>query len=149
MDQGGSNMKKHHLWLLLLILAIIGIYILENQDQPIKESKSSTPLITNDSITENNQVLVTFIELGSTNCVPCKKMQPIMKSIESKYGEQIKVIFFDVIKDKKPAEDYKVSIIPTQVFLDKSGTEIFRHVGYYPEEEIDKFLQLQGLKVQS
>jgi thiol-disulfide isomerase/thioredoxin len=29
---------------------------------------------------------VTFIELGSVNCIPCKQMQPVMKSIEEKYG---------------------------------------------------------------
>jgi thioredoxin 1 len=30
--------------------------------------------------------LITFYELGSVNCIPCRKMQPIMKSIEEKYG---------------------------------------------------------------
>ncbi len=39
---------------------------------------------------------VTFIELGSVNCIPCEAMQPIMKRIEKKYGEQVKVIFYDV-----------------------------------------------------
>ena len=34
---------------------------------------------------------VTFVELGSVNCIPCKQMQPIMKSIEEKYGDQVKV----------------------------------------------------------
>jgi thioredoxin 1 len=143
-------MKKHNLWLLLLTLAIVGIYILENQEKPIGES--CPPLIAlNDSITENNQALITFIELGSTSCVPCKKMQPIMKNIESKYGEQIKVIFYDVMKveNKEKSKEFGVRLIPTQIFLDKNGKEIHRHEGYYPEAEIDEFLQKQGLKIQS
>ena len=33
---------------------------------------------------------ITFVELSSVSCIPCKKMQPIMKNIEKKYGDQIK-----------------------------------------------------------
>lgn len=71
-----------------------------------------------------------------------------MKSIEEKYGNQIKVIFYDVWKDdqKKYADQYGVKLIPTQVFLDEKGVEFFRHEGFYPEKEIDKLLQKKGLK---
>jgi thioredoxin 1 len=91
---------------------------------------------------------ITFVELGSVNCIPCKQMQPIMKSIEEKYGEQVKVTFYDVWKDdqKKYAQQYGIKLIPTQVFLDENGKEFFRHEGFYPEAEIDKLLQGKGLK---
>jgi|APSaa5957512622_1039677.scaffolds.fasta_scaffold82265_2 thioredoxin 1 len=91
--------------------------------------------------------IITFVELGSVNCIPCKKMQPVMKSIEEKYTNQIEVIFYDVWKaaEKKYAQQYKVKTIPTQVFLDSTGVEIMRHIGFFPEKEIDKFLQSQGL----
>jgi thioredoxin 1 len=94
---------------------------------------------------------VTFVELGSVKCIPCKKMQPVMKSIESKYGNQIKVVFHDVWTDegKPQAEVFKIKLIPTQVFLDESEREFFRHEGFYPESEIDKLLQKRGLKVQT
>jgi len=100
-------------------------------------------------IKENH--LITFVELGSNNCIPCKKMQPVMKAIEEKYGQQIKVIFYDVWKEdqKKYAEQYGIRIIPTQVFLYKNGKEIFRHEGFFPESEIDKILQKNGLKPKS
>jgi thioredoxin 1 len=91
---------------------------------------------------------VTFIELGSVNCIPCKMMQPVMKAVEEKYGEQVKVIFYDVWtqEQKKYAQQYKIKLIPTQVFLDENGKEFFRHEGFYPESEIDKLLQVRGLK---
>ena len=91
---------------------------------------------------------VTFIELGSVNCIPCKQMQPVMKSIEEKYGDQVKVIFYDVWKDdqKKYAQQYGIKLIPTQVFLDVDGKEFHRHEGFYPESEIDKILKGKGLK---
>ena len=90
-------------------------------------------------------VKVTFIELGSVSCIPCNKMQPIMKSIETRYAGLVKVVFHDVMKDKAPAEKYRIKLIPTQVFLDASGKEITRHEGFFPEEEIDKILKAQGL----
>ena len=90
---------------------------------------------------------VTFIELGSVNCIPCKQMQPVMKSIEEKYAEQVKVIFYDVwTQEQKPyAQKYGIRLIPTQVFLDENGKEFFRHEGFYPEAEIHKLLQGKGL----
>ena len=94
--------------------------------------------------------LITFVELGSVNCIPCRQMQPVMKAIENKYGAQVKVVFYDVWKpeQRKYAEQYGIRLIPTQVFLDAAGKEFFRHEGFYPEAEIDKLLQKQGLKIQ-
>lgn len=59
---------------------------------------------------------ITFIEIGSTHCIPCKQMKPILKSIENKYKSQIKVIFYDINKDKDVVKKYNVKLIPTQVF---------------------------------
>jgi thioredoxin 1 len=93
--------------------------------------------------------LVTFIELGSVRCIPCRMMQPVMKSIEEKYGGQVKIVFYDVWTEQgQPyAAHYGIRLIPTQVFLDNNGKEFFRHEGYFPEAEIDKLLQKQGLKI--
>lgn len=90
---------------------------------------------------------ITFVELGSVNCIPCKKMQPVMKSVQKKYGSQLKVIFYDVWKEdqKHYSKKYGIRIIPTQVFLNEDGKEIMRHEGFYAEEEIDRFLQSKGL----
>ena len=91
---------------------------------------------------------VTFVELGSVNCVPCKMMQPVMKKVESKYGSQVKVVFYDVWtdKDKKMSEVYRIRAIPTQVFLDADGKEYARHEGYFPFEDLEKVLNQKGVK---
>jgi thioredoxin 1 len=88
---------------------------------------------------------ITFVELGSVSCIPCKKMQPVMKSIETRYAGQVKVVFHDVMKDRGPAQQFGIKLIPTQVFLDSTGKELMRHEGFFAEEEIDKFLKTQGL----
>jgi thioredoxin 1 len=100
---------------------------------------------------QNKKTKITFIELGSVNCIPCKKMQPIMKSLEKKYGEQLEVIFYDVWKSehKDKAKKYGIKLIPTQIFQDENGKEILRHEGFYPEKDIDKFLKSKGLKPKS
>ncbi len=107
-------------------------------------NKSKKPI----SKKKNDAIKVTFVELGSVNCMPCKMMQPVMADIEKEYGPQVKVIFYDVWKqeNRQYAEIYKVRVIPTQVFLDKDGKEFARHEGYYPKEGIIKILQTQGVE---
>jgi len=90
---------------------------------------------------------VTFVELGSVNCIPCKMMQPVMEAIEEEFGSQIEVVFHDVWKDAEPGRKYGIKLIPTQVFLDETGTEFFRHEGFFPKEDIEKLLVEKGLKI--
>lgn len=91
---------------------------------------------------------ITFVELGSVRCIPCRAMQPVMKAIEERYGDQIDIIFYDVwTPDQRHyAQEYKIRLIPTQVFLDSTGTELMRHQGFFPEQKIVEFLESQGLK---
>ena len=89
----------------------------------------------------NSSAKITFVELGSTTCIPCKQMQPVMKSIETRYAGQVKVIFHDVLKDRSKSQEFGIKLIPTQVFLDAGGKELMRHEGFFAEEEIDKFLK--------
>lgn len=94
--------------------------------------------------------LVTFVELGSVNCIPCKMMKPVMADVEKEYGDKISVVFYDVNKDRQKASDYKIRVIPTQVFLDKNGKEFHRHEGFYPKEEIIKLVDKKlGIKRQN
>ena len=109
------------------------------------QSKTDKPQANNDA--KAIKPLVTFVELGSVKCIPCRQMQPVMKAVEEKYGKQVNVVFYDVWKDdqREYAEKYGIKVIPTQVFLDKEGKEFFRHEGFFPEAEIDKLLQKRGL----
>jgi len=118
------------------------------------ESKDQTPDIKKEVKIEKTVAKVrempkvTFVELGSVNCIPCKQMQPIMEDIENEYPTQVKVVFHDVWtqKGKVDAEKYKIKLIPTQVFLDSLGKEYFRHEGFFPKEELVKILKQKGVK---
>lgn len=89
---------------------------------------------------------VTFLELGSDRCIPCRQMQPIMKEIAASFPEDVLVVFYDVWEDPAPARKYKVQLIPTQIFIDAEGKEFFRHMGLYPKEEILKVLEKMGAR---
>jgi len=101
-----------------------------------------------DTLSLDNIYKVTFIELGSVRCIPCREMQPIMKSIEEKYGREVNVVFHDVLSEEGQSYGVKFGIkaIPTQVFLDSKGKEYYRHVGFFSEGELVRVLKMQGVK---
>lgn len=98
-------------------------------------------LIVSDETLDFSKHKVTFIELGADKCIPCKAMKPVMHEIAQEYKGTIQVVFYDVWKTPKYAQNYGVKLIPTQVFFDKNGKEIFRHVGFYAKEKILKMLK--------
>ncbi len=130
-----------------LVTLLVATACSQSSNNPGKDGKGNLT-------SENTQVAgqkykVTFIELGSVRCIPCKQMQPVMKSIEAKYGKDVKVDFHDVWTDAgKPfGVKYGIEAIPTQVFLDETGKEYYRHVGFFPEDELVKILQMKGVKI--
>jgi len=102
-------------------------------------------LVTNRLDIDFSKHLITFIELGADRCIPCKAMQPIMKEIAETYADRVQVVFYDVWKDPEPARKYGIQLIPTQVFIDQKGNEVFRHVGLFPKEEILALLKKHGV----
>jgi len=103
-------------------------------------------LVTNRLDVDFSAFKVTFIEIGADRCIPCKKMQPIMKEIAAEFAEDVQVVFYDVWKDPEPGRKYGIQLIPTQVFLDAKGKEFYRHVGFFPKEQLVAVLVKQGAK---
>lgn len=92
--------------------------------------------------------LVTFVELDSVNCVPCRAMQPVMDEIKARFPGKVEVLFYDVwTKEGQPyGRHFGIRLIPTQVFLDKDGKEYYRHEGFLALEEVLKALERGGVK---
>jgi thioredoxin 1 len=88
--------------------------------------------------------MVTMVDLGAHSCIPCKMMAPILQKLEKKYQGKAAIVFVDVWKDKEPAHKFGVRAIPTQIFFDKGGNEVYRHEGFMSENAIIKQLENMG-----
>ena len=87
----------------------------------------------------------TMVEFGADGCRPCDLMQPIVDKLRGKYAKRLNIVFIHVREEQNLSTRYGISSIPVQVFFDKTGREFFRHVGFFPEEEIEKILIQMGV----
>ena len=84
-----------------------------------------------------------LVEVGAAKCIPCKMMAPILDELRDEYTDKLDVISIDVKKNPNAIQEYEIDLIPTQIFYDASGNELFRHVGFFSKEEIlDKWKEL-------
>ena len=104
-------------------------------------SRIAKPASVEDMLNSVDKFKLTLIELGSDNCRPCRMMTPILEKVAAAYTNQVRVVFFDVWKSQAAGQHYQIQSIPTQIILDATGREIFRHVGYYPYEELNTAIE--------
>ena len=90
--------------------------------------------------------MVTMVDLGAKKCIPCKMMAPILEKLEKVYAARAAVVFFDVWEDPAPAKRFGIRAIPTQIFFDKDGKEVYRHEGFLSEKEIVSRFQDMGVQ---
>ena len=90
--------------------------------------------------------MLRVVDLGADKCIPCKQLAPILEELRKEYAGRVVVEFIDVWKNPQAGEPYKIRVIPTQVFFDADGKEVWRHEGFLPKAEfIAKFAEL-GVK---
>ena len=77
-----------------------------------------------------------LLDLGADKCIPCKMMMPILEKLETAYAGQLEVQFIDVWKNRDAGAQYGIRSIPTQIFFDAEGKELFRHEGFFAREDI-------------
>ncbi|HEY9070395.1 MAG TPA: thioredoxin family protein [Candidatus Ozemobacteraceae bacterium] len=88
-----------------------------------------------------------LVDLGSVRCISCKEMEPILEEAKKLYTGKAEVEFIDIWQNKDAASAYAVRMIPTQVFFDATGKEVFRHVGVLPMGDIQKQFECMGIPV--
>jgi thioredoxin 1 len=87
----------------------------------------------------------TMVEFGATGCVPCDMMTPILADLRKKFPEKLNVLFVHVGQEQILGARFGIQGIPVQVFFDKTGREVFRHTGFFPQEELEKKMTQLGL----
>lgn len=88
----------------------------------------------------------TVADFGARTCIPCKKMAPILEELSRELKGKANVTFTDVWATTGLAQDYRVQMIPTQIFFDAKGKEVKRHMGFMSKPDILKELKAAGLK---
>ena len=87
-----------------------------------------------------------IVDFGATGCRPCDMMAPILVDLKKRYEGKLNVLFVHVRTEQILAARYGIQGIPVQVFFDKEGKEVFRHTGFFPQDEIEKKLKAMGVR---
>jgi thioredoxin 1 len=80
--------------------------------------------------------LPALVDLGSDQCIPCKMMAPVLEELEAEFAGTLQVSLLDVRKHRSLSALYRIQVIPTQIFYDASGKELFRHEGFCSKDDI-------------
>jgi len=88
----------------------------------------------------------TIAEFGSSKCIPCKMMKPVLENLAIIFEGELNVVIIEVYEQMSLARGYKIMSIPTQIIFDENGQEITRHIGYWSMEEILAELEQVGVK---
>jgi thioredoxin 1 len=77
-----------------------------------------------------------LVDLGAQQCIPCRMMAPVLEELRREYTGTMDVVFIDVWKDPDAGTPYGIDIIPTQIFFDGAGRELYRHQGFIAKADI-------------
>lgn len=86
------------------------------------------------------------VDFGSDKCAACKQMAPILVELQKEFAGRASVEFVDVLKNPAAGEPYDIRVLPTQVFFDASGKEIWRNEGALPKADIAAKFAEMGVK---
>jgi len=131
---------------LILTLAIGAVIVIKENKRANSETKILGNIVEKNTVTEIQAVetgnakefkaLPRLVDLGAGKCIPCKMMAPILEKLKKEYAGIFNVEFIDVWKNPDEAKKYGIKIIPTQIFFDATGKELFRHEGFFAKEDI-------------
>ncbi|OGP74964.1 MAG: hypothetical protein A2V86_17350 [Deltaproteobacteria bacterium RBG_16_49_23] len=77
-----------------------------------------------------------LVDFGANSCLPCRQIRPILKELSKEYSGKAEILVVDVYKYQNLAKEYKITALPTLVFFDSKGKEIFRHPGAMNKDQI-------------
>ena len=134
-------MDNRKLGILAVLFIVVAIVLgLTNVKQTSGELQSQTIINSEKDIPPADvpagQGIPRLVDLGADKCIPCKKMAPILKAMKEEYAGRMVVEFIDVWKNPNGGKQYKIQVIPTQIFYDPTGKELYRHKGFMSREDI-------------
>ncbi len=86
-----------------------------------------------------------LLEFGRGWCIPCKYMKPILDDMARAYAGKAIVMTVDMDANKDLVRNFRIRMMPTQVFLMPDGKEFFRNEGTLEREHIAQVFNKMGL----
>ncbi|MDY7011365.1 MAG: thioredoxin family protein [Planctomycetota bacterium] len=135
--KGDSTMNKiGKISVVVVLLSAVGIVIALKRDGSAPTDQTDQTATNGARTTLPTTPLPRLVDIGAGKCIPCKMMAPILDDLKKEYAGRLQVDVFDTDKDPTVGEKYGIRIIPTQIFYDASGKELFRHEGFMSKEDI-------------
>jgi thioredoxin 1 len=124
-----------------LAVAVIAAVVLKQRKAPAEPTSAitaaaGTPASVADAAPAVVAGLPKLVDLGADKCIPCKMMAPVLEELKQDYAGKLNVQFIDVWKNPDAGKAYGIEMIPTQIFFDAAGKELFRHVGFFGKDDI-------------
>ena len=122
----------------VLIVAVCGVITykhIRSTDSSLNNTQTAMS-VSRQTGPQSSKILPRLVDLGADKCIPCKMMAPVLEELKKEYAGRLEVEFIDVWKNPDEVKKYKINIIPTQIFYNASGQELFRHEGFIPKEDI-------------
>jgi len=87
---------------------------------------------------------LTVLAFGMSHCYSCLAMSKVFAEVLEVHPEY-QIYAIDGQKERLVSRDiYKLKEMPTQIFFNASGKEIFRHTGAYKKPVLDIILKKYG-----
>ncbi len=88
-----------------------------------------------------------LVDLGTGKCASCKMMTPVPAELRRDFSGVFSVTFIDVGEERDAVEKYAIRMIPTQIFYDAAGEELFRHEGFFSRDDILATWRKHGVSI--
>jgi len=129
-----------------LALAAGGVIIMKYRPDSAPVVSTPAPAV-GEAVVVVTEPLPRFVDLGSDKCQACKAMVPVIASLRTNFVGKLQVDFIDVWEQDQAAEEYGISIIPTQILFDAVGNELFRHEGFISQEDVIAKFKENGVEL--
>ena len=134
--------KQLRFVVVVLFLALLGVIIYAKTRQSGKPSQAEggpdkkTQGVAVSPLAPSFPGKPAVLDFGRGECIPCKMMKPILEELQKELAGNVEVKIIDVGEEREEADRFNISLIPTQIFVDAGGKELFRHVGFFSKEDI-------------